>query len=119
MSLLYIVVAVAIALISATFILTGPRTGVAFGAAVIAGLFLAFQQAAGIPAAPDGRLSGEQWRVLAISPLDGDQFLRAQQGLKKGKPMVGRAARSRAGLADDDDMGFEFADAPQADLKDT
>ena len=144
MSLLYIVVAVAIPLISVAFILTGPRTGVALGAAVIAGLFLAFQQAAGLPAAPDGRLSGEEWRVLAVSPLEGDrflvsvrydagdirtyrlhiteqqerdEFLKAQQGLKKGKLLVGRATRSRAGLADDDDMGFQFADAPQRDLK--
>src|SRR5437763_11674277 len=75
MSLLYVLVAVAIALISIAFILTGPRCGVAVGAVAIAGLFLAFQQAAGLPAVPDGRLSGEQWRVLAVSALDGDRFL--------------------------------------------
>jgi hypothetical protein len=144
MSLLYILVAAAIVLVSVTFILTGPRSGVSISAVAIAGLFLAFQQAAGLPAAPDGRLSGEQWRVLAVSALDSDrflvsvryaagdirtyqlhiskpgerdEFLKAQQSLKKGKLLVGRAIRSRAGLTDDDDMGFQFADAPQQDLK--
>src|SRR5262249_33404874 len=75
MSLLYILVAVAIALVSVAFILSGPRTGATLGAVVIAALFVAFQQAAGLPAVPDGRLSGEQWRVLAVSALDGDRFL--------------------------------------------
>jgi hypothetical protein len=144
MSLLYAVVAVAIALVSVAFILTGKRTATAFGVVVIAALFLAFQQAAGLPAAPDGRLSDEQWRVLAVAPLDNDrflvsvgydagdirtyrlhiagqqqrdQFLKAQQALKKGKLIVGHANRSRAGLADDEDMGFQFADAPLPDVK--
>jgi len=143
MSLLYILVAAAIAIVSLAFILTGPRTGVALGAVVIAGLFVAFQQAAGTP---DGRLSGEPWRVLAVSALDGDrflvsvrynagdirtyrlhitepaerdEFLKAEQALKKGKLMVGRAERPRAGLADDGDMHFQFADAPEADPKNT
>jgi hypothetical protein len=146
MSLLYLLVAAAIAIVSLAFLFTGPRTGVALGAIVIAGLFVAFQQAAGTPAAPDGRLSGEPWRVLAVSALDGDrflvsvrynaddirtyrlhisnpaerdEFLKAEQALKKGKLMVGRAERSRAGLADDGDMHFQFADAPEADPKNT
>jgi hypothetical protein len=144
MSLLYLLVAAAIAIVSLAFILTGPRAGVTLGAVVIAGLFVAFQQAAGLPAAPDGRLSGEPWRVLAVSPLDGDrflvsvrydagdvrtyrlhiaepgerdEFLKAEQALKKGKTMVGRAQHSRAGLADDSGMGFQFSDAPEADPK--
>src|SRR5262245_41948215 len=118
MSLLYAVVAAAIVLVSLAFILTGPRTGVALSAVVIGSLFAAFQQAAGVPAAPDGRLAAEEWRVLAVSPLDGDrflvsvrynagdirtyrlhianqeerdEFLKAQQSLKKGKLLVGRA----------------------------
>ncbi len=146
MSLLYVLVAATIAIVSLAFILAGPRTGAALGALALAGLFVAFQQAAGTPAAPDGRLSGEQWRVLAVSALDGDrflvsvrynagdirtyrlhitepaerdEFLKAEQALKKGKIMVGRAERSRAGLADDGDMRFQFSDAPQADPKNT
>src|SRR5260221_14671397 len=75
MSLLYILVAAAIGLISIAFILTGPRSGVAIGAVAIAGLFLAFQQAAGLPAAPDGRLSGEQWRGGAGSAPGGGCLL--------------------------------------------
>jgi mannitol-1-phosphate/altronate dehydrogenase len=55
MSLLYVLVAAAIAIVSLGFILAGPRTGAALGALAIAGLFVAFQQAAGTPAAPDGR----------------------------------------------------------------
>ena len=144
MSLLYLLVATAIAIVSLSFILSGPRAGVTIGAVVVAGLFIAFQREAGLPAAPDGRLSGEPWRVLAVSPLDGDrflvsvrhdigdvrtyrlhvtepgerdEFLKAQQGLKKGKALVGRAQHSRAGLADDGDMGFHFSDAPEIDPK--
>jgi hypothetical protein len=48
-----------------------------------------------------------------------DEFLKAQQGLKKGKALVGRAQHSRAGLADDGDMGFSFADAPEIAPKGT
>jgi hypothetical protein len=144
MSLLYVLVAAAIAIVALSFILSSPRAGVTIGAVAVAGLFIAFQRDAGLPAAPDGRLSGEPWRVLAVSPLDGDRFLvsvrydagdirtyrlhiadsgqrdaflKAQQGLKKGKAMVGRAQHSRAGLADDGDMGFSFSDAPEAEPK--
>jgi hypothetical protein len=144
MSLLYVLVAAAIAIVSISFILSGPRAGVTIGAVAVAGLFIAFQREAGLPAAPDGRLSGEPWRVLAVSPLEGDrflvsvrydagdvrtyrlhisepserdEFLKAQQGLKKGKALAGRAQHSRAGLADDSDMGFSFSDAPETDPK--
>jgi len=146
MSLLYVLVAATIGIVSLSFILSGPRAGVTIGAVAVAGLFIAFQRDAGIPAAPDGRLSGEPWRVLAVAPLDGDrflvsvrydagdirtyrlhisepgerdEFLKAQQGLKKGKALVGRAQHSRAGLADDGDMGFHFTDAPETDPKGT
>ena len=144
MSLLYLVVAAAIAIVSLSFMFSGPRAGVTIGAVVVAGLFVAFQREAGLPASPDGRLSGEPWRVLAVSPLVGDrylvsvrydagdvrtyrlhisepgerdEFLKAEQGLKKGKALVGRAQRSRAGLADDSEMGFYFTDAPETDPK--
>ena len=42
MSLLYLLVAAAIAIVSLPFLFTGPRSGVALGAVVIAGLFVAF-----------------------------------------------------------------------------
>jgi hypothetical protein len=144
MNLAYLLAAAAIAIVSLAFILAGPRTGVAVAAAAVAGLFAAFQAAAGLPAAPDGRLSGEPWRVLAVSTLDGDrflvsvrydagdvrtyrlhiaeprerdEFLKAAESLKKGRPMAGRAQYSRAGLTDDGEMNFQFNDAPEADPK--
>jgi hypothetical protein len=144
--LLYLFVAAALAIVSLAFIMVGPRSGSVLGALAAVGLFIGFQHAFGIPADPDGRLSGEAWRVLAVAPLDQDrflvsvrynagdirtyqlhiaepdqrdQFLKAAKGLKKGKPMVGHALRPRAGLTDDGEMGFQFNDAPLADPKGT
>jgi hypothetical protein len=105
--------------------------------ALTAGLIM--QHAAGTPAMPDGRLAAEQWRLLAVAPVadsrfiltvrysegdirsydlnitdpgQRDEFLKAQQALKKGHAMRGQAKHGRAGLLHDDDMGFSFGDVP-------
>ena len=107
-------------------------------------LILIGQHFAGTPALPDGRLASSPWRVIAVGPLANnvfvlaveypgqdvrvyrlaiddpdqrDQFLRAEQAMKKGKAMIGRAKHSRAGLANDGAMDFEFGEAPESEPK--
>jgi hypothetical protein len=101
---------------------------------------------AGIPALPDERLAADEWRVLAVAPLDNDQFLvsvryragdirtyrltitdprqrdeflRAIQAQKKGRALNGKAARGRAGQIGDDAMGFSFRNVPDLQPKET
>lgn len=137
--LAFTVIAVALA-----FLMLGPRLAVSMAIVLVAVLVLFFQHFAGTPAMPDGRLAAEPWRVLAVAPLaenrflvsvryaagdirtyelkitdprERDEFLKAGQSLKKGRALVGRAARSRAGLINDSDMGFSFGEVPDADPK--
>lgn len=129
----------AIGLVALTFLFERPAFAVTLVAVVSLSLAPAFQDAAGTPADPDGRLHAEQWRPISIaaladsrflvsvlyragdirtyrlafnSPEAKDRFLKAQGDLKKGKVLWGRAAHGRAGQISDDDMGFEMSEAP-------
>ncbi len=141
MFLVYIVVAVACGLIALIFISGRPAIAVTFLAVALFGLAPVFQASDGIPAHADGRLASEQWRLLAVAPLPDDifvvtvryqpddirtyrlvlpegrereKFLQAGQAIKKGKALAGKARRGRAGLLNDGDMTFDFAEVPQA-----
>ncbi len=141
MFFVYIAVSVACGLLALIFLFGRPAIAVTFLAVSLLGLAPLFQSADGIPAHADGRLAGEPWRLLAVVVLPGDvfvvtlrfqpddvrtyrltlpdgqqrdQFLQAAAGLKKGKALMGRARRGRAGRLDDSEMGFDFVEVPQA-----
>ncbi len=140
MFLVYIAVSVACGLIALIFLAGRPSIAVTFLAIALLGLAPLFQASDGIPAHADGRLAAEQWRLLSVAALPGDvfvvavrfqpddirayrlvlpdgqqrdQFLQAQSSLKKGKQVVGKARRGRAGQLNDSAMQFDFTEAPQ------
>jgi len=144
MTVVFLGAAAVIILMALAWLAVGPRT---MAVAAVGGVILlatVSQHFAGLPASPDGRLALEQWRVLSVAPLEDDrflvavrfangdlrayamaikapqqrdEFLKAAQGIRKGRSIVGRAARIRAGEIDDGGMGFNFNDAPEADPK--
>ncbi len=141
---LYLVTAVCFGAVAITFVIVGPRAGVVVMAAVLAALVPGFGHEAGAPTEAGERLAQEQWRVLSIAPLADDRFLvsvlyqagdvrtyrltlsspeardrflKAGQDLKHGKVMNGKAKHGRAGLMNDDSMGIEFGEAPEAEPK--
>jgi hypothetical protein len=100
----------------------------------------------GQPTLADQRLADEQWRAVAIAPLEEDRFLvsvryskgdirtymltvtdpaqkdallKAAGAMKKGRSLNGKARFGRAGLQNDSDMQFDFRDAPEANPKET
>ncbi len=141
MFFVYIAVSVAAGLLALIFLFGRPALAVIFLAVSLFVLAPVFQSADGIPAHADGRLASEQWRLLAVAALPGgvfvitlrfqpddirtyrltlpdgqerDKFLQAQQALKKGRALTGKARRGRAGRLDDSEMGFDFVEVPQA-----
>lgn len=136
----FCVIAVAFAVVASLFILNKPYMAVVWMAVSLAIIAPMLQHYDGIPANADGRLASETWRVVAAAPLGDDWFLLAsryangdiriyriflpdqkkrdkflamQQGVKKGKVMIGKAARQRAGLENDGDMEFSFTEPPE------
>lgn len=120
------------------------RTSATIVALFFVGLILTGWHYAGSPALPDERLATEQWRVLAVAqleedrflvsvgyansdirtyrlsihdPAQRDEFLKAVQAMRKGRSLVGKARKGRAGLPNDSSMDFQFGDAPEAGPK--
>ncbi len=141
MFFVYITVAVFVGLVSLLFIFGRPAIAVTFLAVSLLGLAPLMQRSDGIPAHADGRLAAEPWHLLSVAVLPGDtfivtlrfqpddirtyrlvlpdgqqrdQFLQAQQSLKKGRALMGRARKGRAGLLNDSEMQFDFTEVPQA-----
>lgn len=137
----FIVTVVAFGAVALTFIFGRSAIAVTLVAIACFGLAPVFQAADGKPADPDGRLAGEEFRLLAVAPLAQDRFLvsvlygeddirtyrielksneakerflKAAGAMKKGRVMMGRAKRGRAGLIAADDMDFSFTEAPEA-----
>ncbi len=140
MFFVYILVCIGFGAVALSFLFNRAPTAVTLMAVCLFALVPIFQASDGIPAHADGRLASEQWRVLAVAPLpdnvfivtlkfagddirtyrlalpDGrerDKLLQAQQSIKQGKALMGKARRGRAGLLDDSEMQFDFTEAPQ------
>jgi hypothetical protein len=141
---LFALVAAAFGVVALAFLFRKPHWAVTVMAVALLAMAPIFQGSAGTPANADGRLAREQWRLLSVAPLpdnvfivsvvyppndvrtyrlslanqgDRDAFLKAAQGLKRGRFLIGKAKRGRAGLIDDAEMNFSFADAPEASPK--
>ena len=140
----YVIVTCAFGLVALAFLFRAPAFAVTLTAVCLFALAPIFQEEAGHPADADARLSIDPWRALAISPLADssflvsvlyqtgeirtyrlaltsqeakDRFLKAASALKKGRVLIGRAKRGRAGLMNDDAMDFDFTDAPETEPK--
>ncbi len=141
---IFAIVAALFGITGILFIRVDHRIAVVAMALVLAGLIPLFQDAAGIPAGADQRLSTEPWRLLSVAPLaenrfligvryasgalrsydlnladpgQRDTFLKAAGALKKGRVINGHAKHGRAGLLNDGDMDFGFSDAPESEPK--
>ena len=146
MMLVFAFVCVCVGLIALAFLFARPAGAVVLAAVTCFALAGVFQDAAGLPADPDGRLAAEEWRVLSIAPLADDNFivsvmyqagdvrtyrllltseeakdafLKAGQSLKRGLRLNGKARRGRGGQLSDSDMGFSFSEAPELTKKGT
>lgn len=111
------------------------RAAVVIAVVALVALWTQFQGTAGTPATADNRLAAEEFRVLSISQIapddflvsvryaggdvrsyvlalptqaEKDKFLKAQQSLKRGINLTGRAAHPRTGLENDGGMDFGF-----------
>ena len=140
MFLVYIATCVAFGATALIFINGRAPIAVTFLAISLLALAPVFQASDGIPAHADGRLAAEPWQLLSVAALPGDvfvvtvrfqpddirayrlvlpdgqqrdRFLQAQSSLKKGKQVVGKARRGRAGQLNDSAMQFDFTEAPQ------
>lgn len=134
MTALFVMSCAAVALVLAAAI-ADKRVAVVMAAVALAALWTQFQGVAGTPAAADSRLSAEPFRVVAVSQVsaDGfllsvryeagdfrtymlalptqaekDKFLKAQQSLKRGVLLKGRARHPRTGRENDGGMDFGF-----------
>ncbi len=146
MFFVYILVCIGFAAVALSFLFNRAPAAITLMAICLFSLVPIFQASDGIPAHADGRLAAEQWRLLAVAPLpdsvfivtlkfgsddiktyrlvlpDGrerDKFLQAQQSIKQGKTLTGKARRGRAGLLDDSEMQFDFTEAPQVQKEQT
>ncbi len=54
------------------------------------------------------------YRLVLSDGQQRDQFLQAAGALKKGKALMGRARKGRAGQLNDSEMQFDFTEVPQA-----
>lgn len=134
------VAAVGLVLVAA---LIDRRMAIALASVILLALWTQFQGVAGTPADADNRLVAEEYRILAISQVskdgfllsvrygggdirtyvldlpdqeDRDKFLKAQQSMKRGVTLKGRAKHPRTGLQDDGGMDFGF-DAEELAVK--
>ncbi len=141
MFFVYVLVCIGFAAVALSFLFERASFAITLMAVCLFALVPIFQASDGIPAHADGRLAAEQWRLLAIAQLpdsvfivtlrfgsddiktyrlvlpDGrerDKFLQAQQSIKQGRALMGKAGRGRAGLLDDSEMQFDFTEVPQA-----
>ena len=126
------------------FLFTDKRVAVLIAAFAALTLIKILGIGAGLPALADSRLAAEPWHLIAVTRLDQDifllsvryyggdirtyslnitdpserdAFLKAQQAMKKGRSMNGKARHGRAGLQNDDGMDFGFTDTPVTDPK--
>ncbi len=140
MFLVYVATCFVFGTVALLFISGRPAGAVTVLAVGLLALAPIFQRSDGIPAHADGRLAAEQWRLLSVAVLPGDtfivtlrfqpddirtyrlvlpdgqqrdQFLQAQASLKKGRALMGRARKGRAGQLNDSEMQFDFSEAPQ------
>ncbi len=141
MFFVFIVACIGFGVVAIAFIADRAPIAVTIMAIVLLGLAPIMQRSDGIPAHADGRLAAEQWRLLSVAVLPGDtfivtlrfqpddvrtyrlvlpdgqqrdQFLQAAGALKKGRALMGKAHKGRAGLLNDSEMQFDFVEVPQA-----
>lgn len=124
-------------------ILADRRVAIAITVIGLITLWTQMQGLAGVPAGADSRLAAEPFKVLSVAQVsqDGfligvkfpngdirsyllslpepdqkDKFLKAQQSIKRGIGIVGRARHPRAGQASDGGMDFGFS-TPESEAK--